>query len=145
MKRLRLAKEADIQDLIRLGEQWFHPLWHKEEKAKILAAELQSPQHLVYVVEEDEGIIAFCDIWQWQDWLTRKKMCNFLHVYVDERHRGKGVGTFMLKEIFETNDWDFAFIDMKSEEAEKLYLKAGFAPNPRRKWMERYLHYPTES
>lgn len=138
MRTFRLAKMGDIPTLIRLGEQWLNPLWNKEEKIEIITREIKTPNHLIFIVEEANEIIAFCDIWHWHDWLTGKRIVNFLHVYVDENYRGQGIGTYMLTEIFKKIEWDFAFIDMKTEAAEKLYLKVGFKPNPKRKWMEIY-------
>lgn len=141
---IRLATIDDVDELMRLGEQWLNPLWDKEIKRRWLIWILNSfnEQRIAVAKEECSGKLqGFVDFLYWHDWLTKKKRLLIQHVYVDENHRNKGVATRMLETILACYKPDFAFVDTKPDKfphAQALYEKVGLQENPRRKWLERY-------
>ena len=136
----------DLNELMRLAEQWLNPLWDKEFKREWLtdilhASSKRFSNHNIVVAEEENQLIGFVDILVWYDWLTKKRRLLIQHVYVDEDHRHKGVATEMLHDILGFISPHYALVDTKPDKfpnAEGLYKKVGFKVNPKRKWLERY-------
>lgn len=137
---IRKAVFGDIDELIRLGSQWLTPFWNEKEKRKILRQRLRRKRqrHPIYVVKLGlyNKLIAFCDIWVHNDWLTNKKRMLILHVYVSKGWRRKGIGTQLLRYVLSDVKPDFAVVDTKTNVAKRLYKKVGFKINPRRIWLE---------
>ena len=142
---IRMATIKDSDEIIRLAEQWLNPLYNKDWKEfslKLTLFELDEYRfnHIIYIVEEKNKLIGFCDFMVWVDWLTFKRRLIITHVYVDEKHRQEGIGTALLNKILKDFRPDFTLIDTKPEKfpyAEDLYKKLGFKENPKRKWLER--------
>lgn len=134
----------DLDELMRLAEQWLNPLWDKKTKRRWLIEILTSHgEHRIVVAREDGGekLFGFVDFLLWYDWVTKKKRLLIQHVYVDENYRYQGFATRMVNTILTVYKPDFAFVDTKPEKfpyAEGLYKKVGFKENPDRKWLERY-------
>jgi len=144
---VRAACRDDLLELIRLAEQWLNPLFDKVEKMVLLEQLLQLMEdvtwdraHYIYVVEEGNKLLGFCDFLIWWDWLTFKKRLLIQHVYVDEDYRQRGIGTILLKTILDIFNPNFAMVDTKPEKfphAKALYEKLGFKVNNKRIWLEK--------
>src|SRR3989304_8823861 len=92
---IRMATIKDSDEIIRLAEQWLNPLYNKDWKEfslKLTLFELDEYRlnHIIYIVEEKNKLIGFCDFMVWVDWLTFKRRLIITHVYVDEKHRQEG-------------------------------------------------------
>ncbi len=142
--RIGLADVSwDLDELMRLAEQWLNPLWDKELKRHWLTKTLNSHgEHRIVVARDDDGkrLLGFVDFFYWHDWLVKKTRLLIQHVYVDKDHRRQGIAEEMLSVILETYHPNYAIVDTKPEKfpnAEGLYKKVGFKENPDRKWLER--------
>lgn len=135
---VRLAKKKDIDELIRLAAQWLSPLYHVEEKRRMLLNELKDKNEKIFIMEHGKSLVGFIDVCIHHDWLTATNKVWLKHCYTDSQYRRKGIASSLIRTVMEKIEWDWFFVDFKTEEAKALYLKMGFKQNNSRDWLEIY-------
>jgi len=136
--KVRLARRKDAPELIRLAAQWLNPLYQMQLKTKILLGSLRDVNEKIFVAEHEGKIVAFIDIYIHWDWMTALNKVWLVHCYTDSQYRHKGLASTLINFVMKEINWDWFFVDYKTEEARALYLKMGFKQNSNRGWLEIY-------
>lgn len=120
---IRHAQFADADKIYDLEVNNFSSPWSLDNLKKEL--ETQNNDHLYYVVENDNDVIAFIGIWILYD------EAHIMSIVVDKAFKKKGIATKLLSEILKNFDNKIIkkmLLEVRNSNlpAIKLYEKLGF-------------------
>ncbi len=106
---IRPAVEGDIEDIINLAfefEDYLDELESTPESErvpwetirKVFLEGFSDPKHVVLVVEEEDMIIGFSDIWVYPEFIHGGQTAYLNNFFITDKFRRKGVGSKLLKE-----------------------------------------------
>lgn len=139
MIAFRIARLEDIDELLRLAGQLFNPLYSPELKRDELELLIKSDKsnHMVFVIDDGDKLLAFADIIVWKSWLSLVTKLYIHHLFVDESQRLKGIGTIIIRYLKAFSiDWILVDTVDRFPESDKFFTSLGFTLNPKRTWYE---------
>ena len=129
--RVRQADERDITVLLVLAEKFMPEEAPREKRIEILRHALKNPGYELLVAELDGEIAGFIDQWVIHDFAHGAKLSYIQNLYVTSKHRRKGVGNRLLREIIKSARNKgvleiHVVTEFENEPAINLYRKHGF-------------------
>jgi len=129
---VRLAEKEDFESVFPLFEQlWPNKTLNQKELRNVYNRGIISDSDVLFCLESDNNIIGFCayaiinNLWQ-------EGYISYIYaMIVDEKYRGKGYGSHLLKEAIEKSKTQgMKRVELDSgfprEQAHKFYEKFGF-------------------
>lgn len=118
---VRKMEAADCEEVAKIESEVFSEPWSEQS----FLSEVEIPNHVYLVAEEDENILGYCGLWEVAGEGQITNVC------VAPDHRGKNVATEMLQELLseaEKLDVEATTLEVRvsNEPAIKLYEKLGF-------------------
>lgn len=118
---IRKMQAADVEIVAQIEEEVFSDPWSKES----FLGEVETPNHIYLVAEEDENILGYCGLWEVAGEGQITNVC------VAPEHRGKAVATQMLEELLAhakemSVEATTLEVRISNEPARRLYEKLGF-------------------
>jgi putative oxidoreductase len=128
---LRLAREDDAQDIARFSGQLGFPMDREAARGRLRDA-LGAPDHAMLVAESDGAVVGLIELKRVRLVMARKQV-EVVSLVVDERHRGRGIGTRLLEEAERwAHDLRCSKLRVRSdsgrERAHSVYERVGFEP-----------------
>ncbi len=132
--RIRRAEHSDIQAIDTVLEQLLHG--DRDRRGTMWPQLLEDPSYTAWVSEDGGAVVGFLDLLIWSDIGHGRKVGLVNNLVVDERARGRRLGTLLLEEairhcrhqdIVELHVWT----DFDNERALGLYKKLGFVDRGR--------------
>ncbi|MDH5483107.1 MAG: GNAT family N-acetyltransferase [Candidatus Bathyarchaeota archaeon] len=123
---IRFAKENDISQIAKMILQWSN--WQRERVTAIKSA-INDKNQEVLVAEMDGKTVEVLHQIFFQDILLGDWSCHVLFLLVDEKHRGKAVGSQLLGKAIADAKKKGALemhVDTIYKEAVEFYRKQGF-------------------
>lgn len=123
---IRFAKEDDISQIAEMIYEWSR--WQRERIDSIREAISDKNQEIL-IAEMNEKIVGVLQQLFFQDILLGGYNCHILFLLVDEKHRGKKVGSQLLDKAVENAKKRSALemhVDTIYKEAVEFYRKRGF-------------------
>lgn len=118
---IRKMEAADCEKVAEIESEVFSEPWSEAS----FMSEVEIPNHVYLVAEEDEKILGYCGLWEVAGEGQITNVC------VAPDHRGKNVATEMLQELLakaQELDVEATTLEVRvsNEPAIKLYEKLGF-------------------
>jgi GNAT superfamily N-acetyltransferase len=123
---IRSAKQNEISQIAEMIYQWSN--WQRERIDSIKAA-INDENQEILVAEMKEKIVGVLQQLFFQDILLGGYNCHVLFLLVDEKHRGKAIGSQLLNKAIENAKKRGALemhVDTIYKEAVEFYRKRGF-------------------
>ena len=106
---IRNAVENDIEHIVNLAfefEDYLDELEStpesdrvpRETVRKVFLEGFSDPKHVILVVEEEDAIIGFSDIWIYPEFIHGGQTAYLNNFFITEKFRRKGIGSKLLKE-----------------------------------------------
>jgi ribosomal protein S18 acetylase RimI-like enzyme len=96
--RIRPANEKDIDNLAFLAEEFMPKEADNTKRVNVLKQTLRNPDYEVLVAELCGEIVGFIDQWFIQEFTHGAKHSYIHNLYVNSKHRRKGVASELLRE-----------------------------------------------
>jgi ribosomal protein S18 acetylase RimI-like enzyme len=128
---IRTADQQDLEALAKLANQLIRVKDQSERKA-ILAKILQDPSRGIYVAEVKGKVVGFVEVRVFPDFVEVAPLAIIQNLVVDERHRGLGIGSRLMKSAVEEAEKQnvaeiHVWTEFGNETALSFYAKHGFA------------------
>jgi len=123
---IRLAKESETSQIAKMIYKWSR--WQRERINSIREAISDKNQEIL-VAEMSGKIVGVLQQLFFQDILLGGYNCHVLFLLIDEKHRGKNVGSQLLDKAVENAKKRGALemhVDTIYKEAKEFYRKRGF-------------------
>jgi ribosomal protein S18 acetylase RimI-like enzyme len=130
--RVRRADETEIPVLLMLAEEFMSEVEAtREKRMEILRKALRNPDYELVVAELDGETVGFIDQWIIHDFAHGAKLSYIQNLYITAKHRSKGIGNRLLKEIIRSAEKKGVLeihivTEFENETAISLYRKHGF-------------------
>lgn len=107
--KVRIAQEKDTEDIARLAfefEDYLDDLESTAESEKVdrdtiknvLLQGFSDPKHVILVVEDEERLIGFSDIWVYPEFIHGGMSAYLNNLFITKKNRRSGVGSKLLSE-----------------------------------------------
>lgn len=142
---IRLAKPDDLKQVQELNHQLFlsdsrhfkdlNTNWPYEEGEEYFLKRIAGKEGVCFVAEQDETLIGYViGGWSHLNFSAYKgRRAELENICVDENSRGQGIGSMLVKELYQwckQNNATYVMVDVFSPniQAYKFYEKQGFTP-----------------
>jgi len=101
--KIRLAELKDVDEIIKLAEEW-HPVHNDTERGirrATLMETLGKEGHEVFIAEGAGKIIGWFDVRTYKDWFMLRYSIHVEHIFVTATYRNRKVGSMILQKIIE--------------------------------------------
>jgi len=108
--KIRKANMEDVDEIVRMAYEFETYLItldnsllqespSKKVFKKVLINGFEDPKHCLLVAEEKGKMLGFADMWSYPEFLHGGMSAYMNNIFIREGHRGKGIGTALLKTI----------------------------------------------
>lgn len=99
---VRLAKICDCSAIASISQEWipFNPEAHVQ-RLRTFEETFEDCGHMFFVAESEGKIVGYIEVRTYKDWFMLRRSIHIEHAIVFKDYRYKGIGSQILKAIFE--------------------------------------------
>jgi len=141
---IRKGTLADLEPLAKIFERyrmWYHQKPDFEGALEFLSKRLRQKESVIFVAQLNDAIVGFTQLYPLFSSTRMKDLWLLNDLYVEEKHRGKGISLGLIdtakKLVHETGAFAmFLETDRTNDVGNQLYPRAGFVLNERSNYYE---------